>query len=176
MFNRMGRCVGKAYRRWGRLENAAAATAPGAKIEIAFTGNWLTLHFDTRGNEEPAPRLWISVDNGSRVEAAVSEFLRIACQEDGEHVAVILFKGAVEQQSRWCMPLVGYVAFRGYEAEGRGKLPPRNRKIIEFVGDSITEGVLIDAPCVKGTQDDMLNRVYQDDVTATYAYPRRPDA
>lgn len=100
----------------------------------------------------------------------MSEFLRIACQENEEHVAVVLFKGAVEQQSRWYLPQMGYVAFHGYEAEGWGKLPPRNRKIIEFVGDSITEGVLIDAPCVQGTQDDMLNRVYQDDVTATYAY------
>ena len=45
--------VGGEERSTMRLENAATAT--GAKIEIAFTGNWLTLHFDTRGNEEPAP-------------------------------------------------------------------------------------------------------------------------
>jgi len=38
-----------------------------------------------------------------------------------------------------------------------------------FVGDSITEGVLIDESYRK-TESDQLNRVYQGDVIATYTY------
>lgn len=41
--------------------------------------------------------------------------------------------------------------------------------MIEFVGDSITEGVLIDAECTIFTND-QLNRPFEDDVTATYAW------
>ena len=75
-------------------------------------------------------------------------------------------------QPRWFQPLVGRTALLGIEVEERGVLPADDRKIVEFVGDSITEGVLIDADYAEKPAYtwDQHNRVYQDDVTATYGW------
>ena len=59
--------------------------------------------------------------------------------------------------------------------ENPAELPADERKTIEFVGDSITEGVLIDVDFYDKDSDfissqDQNNRCYQDDVCATYAW------
>lgn len=53
--------------------------------------------------------------------------------------------------------------------EASAILPKDKRKIIEFIGDSITEGCMIDA-MYQYMQYDEFNRPIQDDSTATYAY------
>ena len=65
--------------------------------------------------------------------------------------------------------MIGKVSFCGFEAEQEGVLPDNFPETIEFIGDSITEGVLVDEE-YKADSSDQPNRVYQDDVTATYAY------
>ena len=155
--------------RWGFFENEVSATATGSKIELAFSGKLAVLHFNVDTNEHPYPHLWISVDDGAKVEVPLAKYLRVQAAQEGNHVVSIIFKGAVEIQHRWYSPLIGKVTFCGYEADGAGVLPADDRKIIEFIGDSITEGVLVDAEYDPGNLD-QPNRVYQDDVTATYAY------
>ena len=81
----------------------------------------------------------------------------------------VIYKSAVECQHRWFAPLIGKVRFKGADVDGVAKLPEDNRKIIEFIGDSITEGVLIDE-FYAFNQVSQFNRPYQDDSTATYAY------
>lgn len=53
-------------------------------------------------------------------------------------------------------------------------IPADDRRVIEFIGDSITEGVLIDVDYHEGTRPSydigQHNRCYQDDVCATYAW------
>ena len=155
--------------RWNVTDEQAVTTAPGGIIEIAFEGNGAVIHFDIDTNQAPYPHLWIIVDNGAKVETPLDRFLRIETKESGNHIVKIIFKGAVEYQHRWYAPLIGKVSFCGFEAEKEGVLPEDNRKTIEFIGDSITEGVLIDFDYAP-ERIDQLNRVYQDDVTATYAY------
>lgn len=155
--------------RWHVTDKIAVTTAPGSMIEIACSGNRIALHFDIATNQAPMPHLWISIDQGAKIEVPLDRYLHIEAPHDGPHMVQIIFKSAVEIQHRWYEPLVGKVTFVGYEADCQEELPADSRKIIEFIGDSITEGVLIDAHYDPGKLD-QVNRVYQDDATATYAW------
>lgn len=155
--------------RWHIKEGAAITNAPGAMIEIAFTGEAAVLHFNTFMNMHPYPHLWISVDNGAKIEVAVDHAIRVEAPEWGEHVIKIIYKSAAEIQHRWHLPLIGKIDFSGVEVDEKAELFEDNRKIIEFIGDSITEGVLIDAH-YQYEQEGQFNRPLQDDSTATYAY------
>ncbi len=151
--------------RFALYEGAMTSTACGSQIQIAFRGDYIVLNFDTKGNMRNMPHLWLRLDGGIKVETALDEYLRVEAGP-GDHVLEIIFKSAVEMQPRFFHPLVGKIAFKGYQAEGSGMLPADDRKTIEFVGDSITEGVLIDVEC----GEEMEDRPYQDDSTATYAW------
>ena len=152
--------------RWGVLDgNRAVATAAGAYLEAAFYGELATLRFDMEGTAHPVPHVWISVDGGARAEAPLAPYLRVMAQGEGPHTVRVIYKGAVEQQARWRAPLVGRIAFLGLEARREAVLEKDTRPVIEFVGDSITEGVLIDDGCRPYPDDDQMNRPSQDDVT-----------
>ena len=150
----------------------AVTTAPGSYFEAAFTGNWAKLLFFMDQAQQPYPHVWVSVDGGARVEASLDRFMRIAAQGEGPHTVRVIYKGGMEQLSRWHLPLVGAAAFRGLEAEGAAALAPDTRPLVEFTGDSITEGVLIDADFADEPvfRYDQRNRPWQDDVCATYAW------
>ena len=150
---------------------SATTTAPGSYFEAAVTGEWSRLRFDLGNMGFPAPHLWIQVDGGAMTEAPVDKFLRISMKR-GSHVIKVIYKGGSEVLPRWYQTLMGMISFVGVEAEGAGVLPEDKRPIIEFLGDSITEGVLVDADydTVPAYTNGQFNRVYQDDVTATYGW------
>jgi len=159
--------------RWSRDNiNLAVATAAGSYFEFAFCGEMALIHFDMSYCTEPAPHLWIQVDGGAMVETALAHHLRVRAQGCGNHVVKVIFKSGVEGFHRWFAPLDAKVAFKGVEADAPGVLPEDSRKIVEFVGDSITEGVLIDPDYSRSAAypNDVYNRVYQNDVCATYAW------
>ena len=155
--------------RWAACGGAAAATAPGAYLEAAFQGDIAVLHFDITYSAEPYPHVWISVDGGAFAEAPLDRYLRIRTPQSGNHVVQVIYKGAVEMHHRWRQPLVGKIAFLGLEADAPGSLPPDTRKTIEFVGDSITEGVLVD-PGHRAHTEEQFDRPSEADVTARYAW------
>ena len=154
--------------RFSPFGDTMTATAAGAAFEIAFSGDYILLYFDTVGNEEPMPHLWLQLDDESKYEVPLYKYLRIDT-EPGDHILKVIYKGGKEIQPRFFHPLVGKISFKGYDAQKSGILPEDNRKTIEFVGDSITEGVLIDAQIEPGNLEQDC-RPFQDDVTATYAY------
>lgn len=154
---------------WYKKIESAVTTTTGSKIEFAFRGKMAVMHFDTTWSENPCPHLWIIVDSGVKIEVPLDRFIRIEAETDGVHIAKVIYKGGVEMHHRWNEPLIGKIAFCGVEVDEGATLPEDSRKIIEFVGDSITEGVLVDAS-YNPHSNDQLNRPYQDDVTATYAY------
>lgn len=156
--------------RWADFDNGYVATATGSKIEIAFKGDMAVLHFNTDGMPQPFLHLWISVDGGDRFEAPIEKYLRVSCNENAYHIITVIFKGSVEVFKRWEQPLEGRVHFLGYEAQESGILKENAKKTVEFIGDSITEGVLIDESYAPDKENGQNNRVYQDDVCATYAY------
>lgn len=155
--------------RFAKLGNTMTATAAGSVIEIAFKGESILLKFDLEGQSYPYPHLWMQLDGGSWIEAQLDWYLRMNAQNSGTHIAKIVLKSSMEQQERWNMPLVAKLSFVGAEVEGEADLPEDNRKTIELVGDSITEGVLIDADKTP-IEPEWYCRTFQDDVFATYGY------
>ncbi len=161
--------------RWDTSKPDAATTVnTGAYIEFAFEGDMATVLFDTYENASPALHLWISVDGGAMTETPIDNYLRINAPDGGKHVVRIIYKGGQEASSRWYSPLHGKVTFLGVIADAPAELVEDNRPIIEFVGDSITEGVLVDEDFknIGLFMHDVehLNRPYQDDVCGTYAW------
>lgn len=155
--------------RWDtRDENMAITTAPGAYLEIAFKGELATLLFNTDFNVQNVPHLYISVDDGPMIEAVLSPFIHIRTGSSGAHTLKMIYRSSVEDLNRWYHNLLNKITFLGLEADAEAPLAPDTRKTVEFIGDSITEGVLVEVrPYDKvGVQ----NGVYQDDVTATYAW------
>lgn len=155
--------------RWGKTGENFVTTAPGGMIEIAYSGTAAVLHFETGFCSRPFPHIWVSVDGGAKIEVPLDRVIRVEAPEEGEHLIKVVYKSAVEQQHRWYGPLVGKLGFIGADVDAPAKLPEDSRKIIEFIGDSITEGVLIDAS-YNFEKEDQYNRPNQDDSTATYAY------
>ena len=155
--------------RWDIKEKAATTVTPGGMIEIAYEGIEAVLHFDMEMYMQPYPHIWISVDGGAKIETVVDHVLRIEAPDNGYHVIRVIFKSAVPVQHRWYPPLVGKICFEGVEVEKIASLPEDERRVIEFIGDSITEGCIIDA-MYEYEQYDEFNRPIQDDATATYAY------
>ncbi len=161
--------------RWDtRCPEVAVTTTTGAYIEFAFEGRMALAHFDIFGIAEPRLHLWIQIDDGDMIEAPIDSHLRVMAKNDGYHVCRIIYKGGTECDRRWYAPLTGRVSFMGVQVEKIAALPEDRRPVIEFVGDSITEGVLIDMDFHEGgTEPDYINqrdRRFQDDVCATYAW------
>ncbi len=157
--------------RWFRNDDIAITTACGSYFEAGFTGEYALLHFYIGDNTNPYPHLWISVDGSPRVEAPVDRFLRVTAKGEGPHVVTVIYKSANERQHRWYAPLVGKIAFEGFDADAPAPLPADDRPVIEFVGDSITEGILIDAERhYNDASHSVQDRTLQDDVTAGYAW------
>lgn len=156
--------------RWAKLKDKAVSTACGSKIEISYYGKMLVLQFDMQYSHRPYPHIWIQADDGAFIETELNKYIRICSETNALHKVTVIFKSAVEMYHRWYEPLDAKVSFLGYEAEKPGKVQKRDKKYIEFLGDSITEGILIDEDYKIVTDFDMMNRPFQDDVTASYAY------
>ncbi len=161
--------------RWDRGETCATATATGSYIEFAFGGRMALARFDIISNAHPLLHLWVQVDGGAMVEVNVDPFIRIIAPTDGTHVCRIIYKGGTELDRRWYLPLTAKVTFLGVQVEEIAPLPADNRRTVEFVGDSITEGVLIDVDfnssgVATSSYIDATCRCYQDDVCATWSW------
>lgn len=152
------------------MPSAAQTTAPGAYFEFSFSGKASLLNFDLGYGAQPLPHLWIELDGAGAVEAPVDRFLRVQASTEDVHLVRVTYKGGMEQLHRWHAPLVGAIRLVGATADAPASLPPDDRQIIEFVGDSITEGVLTDADFAPDSDVyDQTLRPYQDDNLATYA-------
>lgn len=160
--------------RWKQYNDCAVTTAPGAYLEFAFAGDMAVARFDTSINQMPHLHLWVRIDGGDMVETALDSYIRVKTQTVGPHICRIIFKGSIEQTGRWYAPLTGAVRFLGVQTERPIPISPDPRPVMEIIGDSITEGVLIDTDYCEGThaayEIDQLNRPYQDDVCATWGW------
>ena len=152
--------------RWGRYREGMAATACGSQMEVAFRGRGAVLHFDPTDSLTPS-HFYIQVDGGARVETVADYTVHIRCAEDGEHVVRVMLKSGGEIQNRWEFPLQCKIHFLSFEADGEGTLPPVTKKRIELIGDSITEGILVEVDSPYPDGDDR-SRPYYDDFTETY--------
>jgi lysophospholipase L1-like esterase len=139
---------------WGRWDQRNAATTgavtvnTGSTIIARFQGTHITLHFTTTQYSHQFPSLWLQVDEEEWKVVRPADELRISptALPAGSHVVRLVVKGFREWENRWDTPLVGSVVFRGVTPEDGTQLlpaPERPAKLVEFLGDSITEGVLV---------------------------------
>lgn len=155
--------------RFAELNNTMTTTAAGSAIEIAFKGDSILLKFDLTNQKYPYPHLWMQLDGGAWIETQLDWYLRINANSTGTHLTKIVLKSTLEMQERWNFPVVAKLSFVGAEVEETALLPEDNRKTIEIIGDSITEGVLIDED-KQPIEPETSCRTFQDDVFATYGY------
>ncbi len=155
--------------RWNVSEAEAVSTANGNYAEFAFAGDTAVITFGIEDCVLPFPHVYIAVDGGARVEVPLEKYIRISAEE-GEHTVQIILKGSVETQRRWSPPIQSKTAIAALEAETFLPLPEDNRKTIEFLGDSITEGISIDNNGKYTHYGSNLDMVFWDDSTAGYAW------
>jgi len=147
----------KAYRFFGRWDLRAAGRAvtvnSGSYVLARFTGAGLSAQFDVSLNRPPFPTLTWRVDDGAWQEAEVAATVKLAAGlAAGPHTVLLMARGLDEHQSRWRPPLTASITFLGLEPVDGGQLEPalpawdHPALKMEFLGDSITEGVLVQAP------------------------------
>ena len=154
--------------RWNIAEKQAFTTASGNYMEFAFSGECAVIGFDISNCIIPFPHVYVSVDDGPKIDVPIDRYIRISA-DSGEHKVKIIIKSFVEIQKRWHQPIEAKVGILDIEADEFIDLPPDTKKVIEFLGDSITEGISIDTEC-ENYYGDGRNMIFCGDSTATYAW------
>jgi lysophospholipase L1-like esterase len=144
------------YGRWDRRQEDRAVTVNGGSYIVArFDGGALAARFDLTRNKPPLPTiLWqIDGDDVQPRESEIAESVELAKDlKPGGHTICLTVRGLDEHQPRWAAPLTASLTFLGFDAGTDGTIldaQPDPKLKIEFLGDSITEGVLVhgkDAP------------------------------
>ena len=139
---------------WGRWNmrdaaaNGAITVNTGSTILANFRATGATLHFATAHYPLQLPTLWLQLDDQEWRVANPAEDLELSREAlpDREHSLRVVVKGFREWESRWDPPLANSIVFRGISLPPGGALlepPSRPKLLIEYLGDSITEGVLV---------------------------------
>lgn len=135
------------YGRWNRLVDRAITVNSGSHAVAQFSGTGVSALFDTSLNQAPSPTLAWRIDQGSWQEGELAPTLPLARDlPAGTHEVTLMVRGLNEGQSRWSPPLVSSVTFLRFEVADGGAVLPSARPVrprIEFLGDSITEGVAV---------------------------------
>lgn len=156
--------------RWEVCDRFAASTACGSSFRIGFKGTTALLAFDISRCQPPFPHLYLRVDGGGLSEVAVDRFIRVHGRDEGAHEVQVILKSSLETQDRWEDPVARVVFLGCVDTEG-APLPADERKVIEFVGDSITEGssVYPELTPIEGEKW-LENLVYTNDVCSSYSW------
>jgi lysophospholipase L1-like esterase len=138
--------------RWDLRSPGHAITVNGGSYMLAqFTAPTIEAKFDISLNQAPSfPTITWRIDQGAWQESEVAAKVPLASGlPAGPHTLWLMVRALDEHQSRWNPPLVASVTFLGLGfPDGGNVLPPlpewdHPKLKIEFLGDSITEGVLV---------------------------------
>lgn len=153
--------------RWNIGEESARTSANGNYFEFMYSGECAVLGFDISYARIPFPRVYISVDGGANIESTIDRYIRISADE-GIHKVCVTMKCSYEKQHRWYEPIESIFTLLDIEADEFLDLPEDTRPIIEFIGDSITEGTLIDVE--RSFYGDMRDLIYKNDSMADFPW------
>ena len=138
------------YGRWDVSQQGKAVTInSGSHVTASFNGTGISAKFDTSSNTGKIPTATIKIDNAGVVEKEISTTLELASGlAAGMHDVTLFVRGMNEQDARWtppprrrrCVPRL----HRDWR-QHRTATPRPKRLKIEFLGDSITEGVFMHA-------------------------------
>lgn len=134
------------YGRWNQLADRAITVNSGSHIVARFSGTGVSARFDVGSNQSPNPTLAWKIDSTAWQEGELAAKLPLGNGlASGLHEVTLMVRGLNEKQSRWTPPLISSITFLGFEVTGGSIEPsPRpSRPKIEFLGDSITEGVAV---------------------------------
>lgn len=143
------------YGRWDLTHAGKAVTVnSGSHVTASFMGSGISAKFDTSGNAaNNIPTVSIKIDDGALVEKEISATLELAAGLPvGMHTVTLFVRGMNEGQERWTPPLISSTVFLGLTvADGNIVPSPRPVRLkMEFLGDSITEGVALHATGPQG--------------------------
>jgi lysophospholipase L1-like esterase len=132
------------YGRWNHLVDRAITVNTGSHVVARFTGTGVSARFDVTLNQSPNPTLTWRIDGNEWQEGELAATMTLGTGlADGTHEVTLMARGLNEFQTRWTPPLVSSLTFLGFDVAG-GALEASPRPVrpkIEFLGDSITEGV-----------------------------------
>lgn len=138
------------YGRWDlRTPDHAITVNNGSYIKVRFKGEGITATFDVSENrlQQPStPTLVWKMDKGEWREGVLASVVPLAEKlGPGNHDLIFMIRGFDPMQSRWFHPLVSSVNFTGFRVTNGEALPVPTEKEphLEFLGDSITEGILV---------------------------------
>jgi hypothetical protein len=148
---------------WGHPANAAITVNSGSELSFRFTGHTLRARFDTSSMTVPS-QIYVSIDRAAPTLYKVDRDdidLTPVPLSGHVHIMQLDVKDVDEYENRWILPLQSGVVLTGFDLDGGATvLPsaPRSSLHLEFLGDSITEGVLALCPtlgvdCADGTVD-----------------------
>jgi lysophospholipase L1-like esterase len=135
------------YGRWDLTQQGKAVTVnSGSHVSARFKGTGISAKFDTSGNTGQIPTVTIEIDDANVVEKEISATLELASGlTAGMHDVTLYVRGMNEQDARWFPPLVASTVFLGFTVAGgyTVQTPRPEGMKMEFLGDSITEGVFM---------------------------------
>ena len=145
------------FGRWNRLADRAITVNTGSHVVARFTGTSVSARFDVTLNQAPNPTLTWRIDADEWQEGELAATMQLGMGLlPGTHEVTLMARGLNEFQARWTPPLVSSLTFLGFDVAD-GALEPSPRPVrpkIEFLGDSITQGVNLwpsrpgmDTPC-----------------------------
>jgi lysophospholipase L1-like esterase len=134
------------YGRWDLSGPAAITPYSGAHVTARFQGTGITARLDLSHSQSPVTTVEWQIDGGPWTETDVKASMPLATGlAPGMHDVVFMARGMEELFNRWTPPLVASLNFLGFDVEGGALVPTArpNRLKMEFIGDSITEGVRV---------------------------------
>ncbi len=148
----------------------ATTVNSGSYVTAQFTGTGITANFDTAVNDSSdLPTVAWSVDGAATWSVAeVKPTLSMGSNlSAGMHTITLIARGLDENKNRWSPPLASSITFLGFDVTG-GALVAAPRPVqpkLEILGDSITEGVIVQGSSYMGHSA----QCWQND--AVYSYP-----
>jgi hypothetical protein len=135
------------YGRWDLTTAGVAITVySGAYVEAQFNGTGISARLDLSHSQSPVTTVEWQIDGGSWTETDVKATMQLATGlAPGMHDVVFMVRGTEELFNRWNPPVVASLNFLGFDVTGGALVPtarPQRLKM-EFIGDSITEGVRV---------------------------------
>lgn len=131
--------------RWDLSGSRATTVSSGSRITLSFTGRRLSGLSDVATITNP-PQIYVSIDGGAPAVIWVDRpsIMLASGLRRGTHRADIAVKDVDERANRWVSPLQSGLIVTGYELDPGAELRPLvpdSGPRIEFLGDSITQGV-----------------------------------
>jgi hypothetical protein len=134
------------YGRWDFTGGKAVTVYSGSHVTARFQGTGVSARLDLSHSQGPVTTVTWQVDGGAWMEADVAATMKLATGlAPGLHDVIFMARGMEELQNRWNPPVIASLSFVAFDVEGGALVPTArpNRLKIEFIGDSLTEGVRV---------------------------------